>query len=173
MFCFLSLRYRNFSFAFLSFFRKPPFRSSCCMFILNFMQNALFYVIFMRFFPWFLCLSSVVNDSALPGKNKYHRHEVIMSWASRRKMLGICLISGLRKPCFLCRRVAAVDGLLMLNELYDCDLGADLMFYTCEFSDCLMIGRKFASIEAVGEQSVRMIVWILLKINGWSFKSIV
>lgn len=131
------------------------------MLILNFMQNALFYVIFMRFFPWFLCLLSVVNNSVILGKKKYHRHEVIMSWASRRKMLGICLISGLRAPYF-CRWMAVVDGFFMLNELSDCDLCAELMFYTCEFSDCLMVGGKFASIEAVGEQCVRMIVPLAL-----------
>lgn len=48
----------------------------------------------------------------------------------------------------------------MLNVLYNNSLCAKLMFYTCEFSDCMVNVRKFASIEAVGEQCVRMIVRI-------------
>ena len=35
----------------------------------------------------------------------------------------------------------------MLNDLCNNSLCAKQMFYTCEFSDCMVNGRKFASIE--------------------------
>lgn len=110
-----------------------------------------------------------MNGSVVPDKKK-------ISLARSDNELGISSekvgqLSDFRSsyPLIFCRWKTFVDEILMLNVLYNNSLCAKLMFYTCEFSDCLMNGRKFASIEAVGEQCVRMIVRIWKeKIRGLS-----